>query len=91
MQTNTWGPPAQPQRTNPLAKAALICGLLEFLVFPGAIAAIILGHKARHVIRRTGENGRGLATAGLTLGYVGLAFVLVATYPLLFAHLAHVL
>ena len=88
MQTNEWGP-SQPLRTNPLAKAALVCGIAGFVAFPVAIAAIILGHRARHAIRRTGENGRGPATTGLTLGYIALALYLVATYPLLFAHLVH--
>lgn len=87
MYTNEWGP-RQSRRTNPLAISALLCGI-AFLFSPAAIAAIILGHKARRAIRRTGDNGRGLATAGLILGYVGIALALVATYPLLFAHLAH--
>jgi Domain of unknown function (DUF4190) len=41
-------------------------------VFPAGIVAIILGHIARRQIRRTGEGGRSLATAGLILGYIGL-------------------
>ena len=30
-----------------------------------------LGHIARREIRRTGEAGDGMATAGLVLGYIG--------------------
>lgn len=65
-------------RTNQLAIAALVCGIGQF-AFPLAfIAAIILGHKARRQIRRTGEDGYGLATAGLVLGYfLPLSTVLV--------------
>jgi hypothetical protein len=43
------------------------------------IPAIVLGHVARHQIRRTGEQGAGLALAGLILGWavVILAFLLI--------------
>jgi hypothetical protein len=39
-----------------------------------AIPAVILGHVARGQIRRNGERGDGMATAGLVLGWVGIAF-----------------
>jgi len=69
-------PPAQ--RTNTLAVASLACGIGQLLVwFPASIAAIVLGHKARRQIRQTGEQGDGLARAGLILGYLGLAFTLL--------------
>jgi Domain of unknown function (DUF1707)/Domain of unknown function (DUF4190) len=72
------------QRTNGMAVASLVCGIsafpLSFLLLGPipAIAAIILGHRARRQIRRTGEAGAGAALAGALLGYlcVGL-FVLV--------------
>ena len=56
--------------TNGLAIASLACGL-ALLVFgpPTAIPAIVFGHVARHQIKRTGEQGAGLALAGLTLGW----------------------
>ena len=73
--------PARPQvaqrRTNGSAIAALACGIGQFAFFPLFIAAIILGHSARRQIRRTGEQGDGLARAGLTLGYIGLALALM--------------
>lgn len=87
-QTSQWGPPSQSQRTNRLAIAALCCGI-AFLLLPAAIVAIILGHIARREIRRTGENGRGLATAGPILGYIGLALYVLAWAPLTIAMLAH--
>jgi hypothetical protein len=68
-------PPPQPQRTNSLAIAALICGLVEFLFLPAAICTVILGHIAKRQIRQTGEGGRGLATAGLILGYTGITLL----------------
>jgi len=56
------GAPAQ--RTNTLAIVALILGI----VVP--IGGIICGHIALGQIKRTGENGRGLALAGTIIGYV---------------------
>ena len=72
-----WPAPAA-QRTNALAIASLACGIGQLLVwFPASIAAIVLGHKARRQIRQTGEQGDGLARAGLILGYLGLALSLL--------------
>jgi hypothetical protein len=68
--------PAPPIRNNSMATAALILGGLEF--FTGgltAIPAIICGHIARGQIKRTGEDGNGMAVAGLVLGYLAVAFV----------------
>ena len=68
-------------RTNGLAIASLACGLAQFAVGPLAtIPAIVLGHMARSQIRRTGEQGAGLALAGLVLGWgaVILGIVLIA-------------
>jgi len=70
-------------RTNTLAIISLV---LAFFISPGAI---ITGHIALSQIKRTGENGRGLAIAGLVLGYIGFVlgfFVLVLALisPLLF-------
>ncbi len=61
-------------RTNGLAIAALICGLLSFLCLT-SIAAVVLGHIARGQISKSNgtETGDGLALAGLILGYVFLA------------------
>ncbi|NUT51196.1 MAG: DUF4190 domain-containing protein [Saccharothrix sp.] len=53
-----------PRRTNGMAVAALITA---FLFSP---AGIVLGVLARKQIRRTGEEGWGLATAGLIVGIV---------------------
>jgi hypothetical protein len=65
--------------TNSSAIAALVCGILAFCgLGPIAIVAVILGHKALGQIRRTGEDGYGLAKAGLVLGYLALAFAALA-------------
>ena len=68
-----------PVRTNPLAVAALVCGVAElFTVGLTAIPAVVLGHMARSQIRRTGEHGSGLALTGLILGWLAiLLFVLI--------------
>jgi len=70
-----------PTGTNGLAIASLACGVAQFAFGPLAtIPAIVLGHMARSQIRRTGEQGAGLALAGLVLGWgaVILAVVLIA-------------
>lgn len=57
--------------TNGMAIAALITGILVPLV------GIILGHISLGQIKRTGENGRGMALAGLICGYVFTAFTVL--------------
>jgi hypothetical protein len=70
-------PPAAPyreQRTNLLAIGSLACG---FFFPPGSILAVIFGHTALSQIRRTGERGRGLAVAGLALGWAGIILLAI--------------
>lgn len=54
-----------PGATNPWSIAALVLGLCGT-----AILAVVAGHVALSQISRTGESGRGLAIAGLVLGYL---------------------
>jgi hypothetical protein len=62
-------------KTNGLAIASLACGLAQFMFGPLAtIPAIVLGHLALHQIRRSGEQGAGLAIAGLILGWAAVVF-----------------
>jgi uncharacterized membrane protein len=66
------------QRTNPLAIAALACALGQpFTLMLSTIPAVVLGHVARNQIRRTGDDGRGLALAGLVLGWAGVVVILL--------------
>ena len=66
-------PVAPVAETNGLAIASLACGIAQFVFGPLAtIPAIVLGHIARHQIRRTGEQGAGLALAGLILGWAAV-------------------
>ncbi|WP_030441630.1 DUF4190 domain-containing protein [Actinoplanes subtropicus] len=62
--------------TNTLAILALV------FAFVFAPAAIVMGHIAKKQIRQSGEQGEGLATAGLVLGYIltGLGLVACAIY-----------
>lgn len=53
--------------TNVLAIVSLVSA---FFV---SIVAIVTGHIALSQIKRTGEGGRGLALAGLIIGYVSVA------------------
>ncbi|MBS1907171.1 MAG: DUF4190 domain-containing protein [Actinobacteria bacterium] len=53
-------------RTNTMAILSLI------FAFFFSLLAVIFGHVARSQIGRTGEGGRGLATAGLILGHLGI-------------------
>jgi hypothetical protein len=62
-------------RTNTLAVVTLITALVGFVGLP-----VILGHLALGAIKRTGERGYALAVIGLVLGYMELAFVLVAIW-----------
>jgi Domain of unknown function (DUF1707)/Domain of unknown function (DUF4190) len=81
-----WPPPTpvwQPvsNSTNGLAVASLICGIGQmFSLGLTGIPAIILGHTALRQIRRSGEEGKAMATVGLTLGWIGttlMAFILL--------------
>jgi hypothetical protein len=74
-------PPPRPmarQQTNSMAIGSFVCGLLELCSFGlTAIPAVVLGHSARKQIRRTGQPGDGFALAGLVLGWLGIAFMMI--------------
>ena len=61
--------------TNALAVASLVVGLF-WMWWIGSVLAVVLGHVALNQIARNGQSGRGLAIAGLVLGYIGLATLL---------------
>jgi hypothetical protein len=84
-----YGQPVAPAPVNPLAIVSLVAGGVSGLMllsstFPfnfmgafGAVVAVILGHVALAMIsRRRYERGRGLAIAGLVLGYCGIVSIL---------------
>lgn len=71
-----YGYPA-PRRTNALAVAAMIVGIL-WLYWIGSVLALVFGYVARAQIKRSGEAGNGMALAGIVLGWIGVGiFVLL--------------
>jgi peptidyl-prolyl cis-trans isomerase B (cyclophilin B) len=64
------GYPQQPS-TNSLAIVSLVCA---FLFAP---LGILFGHISLSQIRKTGEEGRGLAIAGLVIGYLITVFTIL--------------
>jgi DNA-directed RNA polymerase subunit RPC12/RpoP len=61
------------QRTSGLAVASLVCSLSSLVTCIGWLPGIICGHMAKSRIRRNPSlKGNGLATAGLTIGYLFL-------------------
>lgn len=64
-------PPGAPRPYNALA---IIAFVLAFVVPPGGI---VCGHIARAQLRASGEQGDGLALAGLILGYVFTAGIVL--------------
>jgi hypothetical protein len=70
----------QPQKTNTLAIVSMIASIVGFIwLLPviGSVAGVIMGHISLSQIKRTNENGRGMALAGLIVGYAGLALAIV--------------
>lgn len=72
-----YGQPAVP--TNTMAIISLVSSVLGLTFVPilGSIAGVITGHIARRQIAETGEQGSGAATAGLIIGYVGVALLVL--------------
>jgi hypothetical protein len=72
-------PPAPyvPTRTNGLAVASLVLGILT-LCGIGSFLAVVFGHSALTQIKKDPyQQGRGLAIAGLILGWIGLAVIVL--------------
>jgi len=67
-------------KTNGLAIASFACGLGQFVFGPLAtIPAIVFGHMALHQIKRSGEQGAGLALGGLILGWAATILGIILT------------
>jgi len=89
-------PPVPPApsggKTNGLAIASLVMGILALLCL-GALAGIpgvICGHMALGRIKTSGEGGQGLAVAGLIMGYIGIAWSIIALLLMAFGIFAGV-
>lgn len=79
-------------KTNSLAIISLVCGIGSFFahIVPGvggftvALIAVVTGYMARKQIRETGEQGMGMATAGMVIGIVHLVLLSLVVLLLLF-------
>ncbi|MFY1634359.1 DUF4190 domain-containing protein [Solwaraspora sp. WMMB335] len=69
---------APPQTTNNMALASFIVSLVSLFSCPliGAVS-IYLGRRARDEIRRSGEQGDGLAQAGVIIGWCGVGLAIL--------------
>ena len=67
-----WGPPSP--STNGMAVASLVLGII-WIYWIGSVLALVFGYIARKQIRERGESGMGLATAGIVLGWIGVAIL----------------
>lgn len=72
--------------TNGKAVAAMVLGIV-WIYWIGSVLALVFGYIARREIDESGgtQSGRGMAVAGIVLGWVGIGFLLLF---LLFALLA---
>jgi hypothetical protein len=72
-------PPSPP--TNGKATTSLVLGICGILLCPLvlSIPALVLGYQARSEIDASGgaSGGRGMAVAGIVLGWIGLVFGLL--------------
>ena len=82
------GYPPPPPGTNGLAIASLVCSLTSPLLCSLiSIVGIVLGVVALNQIKQTGQQGRGLALAGIIVGVViiVLTIVVIVIYIAFFA------
>ena len=71
-------------KANGLAVASLVFGFAQLMVGPAAtVPAIVLGHMARNQIKQTGEQGAGLALAGLVLGWGAVAIAIILMFAVM--------
>ena len=59
-----------------MAIASLVLSLV-FVCGVGSILAVVFGNMARKQIRERGEQGDGLAVAGIVIGWVGIGLVVL--------------
>ncbi len=78
-----YGYTAPAARTNPLAITALVSSLVgivfgwTWVLSIGVVVGVITGHIALSQIRRTGEQGRGMALAGVIIGWVAIGLLVL--------------
>lgn len=72
--TDVWTPP----KANSMAIGSLVLSLI-WLGGLGSVGAVVLGHMAKREIARSQgrQSGANLATAGLVIGYIGVAIMVL--------------
>src|SRR5205807_2221163 len=73
-----YGPGRPAASTNGLAVASLVLGIVT-LCGIGSILAVIFGYVGKGQIDRSGgtQSGRGLAIAGIVLGWIGIGILVL--------------
>ena len=75
-------------KDSTLAIVSLVCGIGAYVILPfiAAIAAVITGHLAKKEIKESGGTikGAGMATAGLILGYIQIAMIVLSICAIIF-------
>lgn len=64
------------QKYNGMAIASMVLGIV-WVYWIGSILAVIFGFIAKRQIKERGEQGSGMATAGLVLGWVGVGILVI--------------
>lgn len=65
-------------KTNTLAIVSLVASIAGVVIWGiGFIVGVICGHISLGQIKKTGEQGRGMAVAGLIIGYIGIALSII--------------
>jgi hypothetical protein len=80
-----WSYPPLTRRLNNMALASMIVSLASFLTCPLlGLLGVYLGTRARNEIKARGDDGDGMALAGIVAGWVatGLSVLLVAFYAI---------
>ena len=78
-------------QTNNLAVVSFVAAIASFFahIIPGvggftvALVAVITGYMARNQIKQTGEQGMGMATAGMIIGIVHLVLIALGVIALI--------
>ncbi len=68
------------QKTNVLSVISMIAsilGIVWILPFVGSLAGVIMGHISLSQLKTSGEKGRGMALAGVIVGWIGLGFAIL--------------
>ena len=66
------GPGGPPAGTNVLAIISLVVSIIGFCCLIGGIVGVVLGYLATNQIKQTGQQGAGLAKAGIIVGIIAI-------------------